>query len=155
MRNLVPLYWNYKAHISRESSVTSQHLYQPEAWCGGLELFQWFSNQYILPEWENTSVNSEAVWFTELKENRAVVIDLGRRKWARTEMRCHIYVCIYIYAIAKAYRLINIIQMVFACRRELLWVENIFSIKLKILYLDMHMKYSHRKGCASLTDAEK
>lgn len=65
-----------------------QCLYQPEAWCGGLELFQWFSNQYILPEWESTSVTSEAVWLTELKENRAVVIDLGWRKWgqAKNEM---------------------------------------------------------------------
>lgn len=88
MKNSVPLYWNYKARISRESSVTLQHLYQPEAWCGGLQSFQWFSNQYILPGWESTSVTSEAVWLTELKENRAVVTDFSSREWgqARNEM---------------------------------------------------------------------
>lgn len=88
MKNSVPLYWNYKAHISRESSVTLQHLYQPEARCGGLQSFQWFSNQYILPEWESISVTSEAVWLTEQKENRAVVTDFSSRKWgqARNEM---------------------------------------------------------------------
>ena len=50
MKNLIPLCWNYKVCISRESSVTLQHLNWPEAWCGGLALFQCFSNKYTLPE---------------------------------------------------------------------------------------------------------
>lgn len=64
-------------HISRESPVTLQHLKCPEAWCGGLALFQCFSNKYPLPENESPSVTSQAVWLTELKENTVLVIHFG------------------------------------------------------------------------------
>lgn len=57
--------------------MTLQHLNWPEAWCGGLALFQCFANKYTLPEQESTSVTSEAFWLTELKENIVVVIDFG------------------------------------------------------------------------------
>lgn len=50
---------------------------------------------------------------------------MAEENGARPEKGCPIY------AIAKDYSMINIIQRVLARRRKVFWVENIFSVKLK------------------------